>query len=264
MKRKAIITLLAVATLATFTAGCGKAADDEGNIEASEELEDEDEDEDDEDDNRQSRRKDKDDDEVEDEESEDEEDDDDDEASGNQEDWQVAFTDIIKEHEEKDPYFKYDFAYIDDDDIPELVCLNGSVMDMYKFDNGKVVQLTNAWAYGLGTCLEYGYSVADGYIAQEGHDSTGNYQSYMVWELQDDLTFEQTHNYTCIYYCDVNGDGKPESDEYSDEYADEANDVCYLDGETVITKEEYEDGLSDYSTGVFSEMSFDEAIDYLK
>ena len=225
MKRKAIITLLAVATLATFTAGCGKAADDEGNIEASEELEDEDEDEDDEDDNRQSRRKDKDDDEVEDEESEDEE---------------------------------------DDDDIPELVCLNGSVMDMYKFDNGKVVQLTNAWAYGLGTCLEYGYSVADGYIAQEGHDSTGNYQSYMVWELQDDLTFEQTHNYTCIYYCDVNGDGKPESDEYSDEYADEANDVCYLDGETVITKEEYEDGLSDYSTGVFSEMSFDEAIDYLK
>ena len=90
-----------------------------------------------------------------------------DKSEKNSSEWKAAYTDIVNEFESKSNEYgddferQYDLVYIDDDDIPELICTFNSTSEMSSFYSGELYTCIDGKVVMLSDAI-YGPSGAGG------------------------------------------------------------------------------------------------------
>lgn len=84
---------------------------------------------------------------------------------------------------------EYNFVYIDDDNIPELIVgKNGYYLSVYTFSNGYLSLALPFSAYGVGGCVEYEYAPYKNCIRSFGHGEET--YGYTLYELEEGKIIE--------------------------------------------------------------------------
>ncbi|MBR3280415.1 MAG: hypothetical protein IKI57_01030 [Clostridia bacterium] len=169
---------------------------------------------------------------------------------------------------EEDPDFdiasltnlKYDFAFINDDNIPELLVTNtGHSLAVYTYVDGKIVYTMqdegitdeHGWLYGIAGNTGYDYVPRANVIRNYNNEYAGLVR-YVSFNKLDEKTNQMVPVYDEalkeFHFNDKNLNNEIDEDE-ADDYVKEP--VAFFFGENEITKEEYDAKLID---GDFEEL----------
>jgi hypothetical protein len=92
---------------------------------------------------------------------------------------------------------RYNLIYIDNDDIPELVCSKvGYFVTVYTYYNGKAKCIMDNWGYGAGGNSGYNYGKKTGIVSNENSDMAGALHYTTYWKLENG-ELKQTEYYLC-------------------------------------------------------------------
>ena len=147
---------------------------------------------------------------------------------------------------------KYALAFVNDDDVPELVVSNlGYSVAVYTYANGEVVYTMkddsvtdeHGLAYGVAGNVGYDYIPRGNIIRNYNNDFAGLIR-YVTYRKLDNnqVVYVYDNELKEFHFEDKDGNGTLDENE-ADDYVDEP--TAYFFGENKITKEEYEAKLID-------------------
>ena len=116
--------------------------------------------------------------------------------------WVNAYKDKINEFaskntESKYAKIRYGLIYIDNDDIPELVCAKqGYNVTVYTYYNNEVKCIMDNWAYGAGGNYGYDYGEKTGIVSNGNSDMAGSLHYTTYWKLENG-ELKNTEYYLC-------------------------------------------------------------------
>ena len=168
----------------------------------------------------------------------------------------AAYRDVVQnyynEHKEyENEYAKMYFSmiYLDNDDIPELICgLDSYYVSMYAYKDGEAKLVIDNWPYGAFGNAGYDFYERTGLITNYNSDYAGlvTYLSIMRYDPDTcEITGEDDPGLWTSLVPDVNGDGYIDTNEAalaeteSEYFVDYDNCYCYA-GNRQITQEEYD------------------------
>ncbi len=104
--------------------------------------------------------------------------------------WKEEYANLIKswdsDHRSDLGELKYSLIYLDDDDIPELVCeLDGYYIDVYTIKDDMAYCIMDKWGYGVGGNHGYYFEEREGKVTNINSDFAGAAVWTTVWEYQD-------------------------------------------------------------------------------
>ena len=113
-------------------------------------------------------------------------------------DVKAAYREKVEEHYNSrttnQSYNSYDLIYIDDDDIPELVCdYSGYQMTVYTYYNGEAVCIMDGWPYGAGGNHGYDYTERKGLVTNLDADMAGAMYTYTFEKLENGKLVENDY-----------------------------------------------------------------------
>ena len=111
-----------------------------------------------------------------------------------------------------DDGYKFDLAYTDDDDIPELVIGRpGYWVSLFAYEDGHIHRLIDGWAYGAGANSGYYYAERKNVFINDNSDYNVHYTSFMSKRDKGEIATDYYIKY--IYFKDLDGDGNPSEEE---------------------------------------------------
>ncbi len=167
-------------------------------------------------------------------------------------------------------FFLVDF---DGDDIPELIQNDGYILQIFKYENGKILTLEcdntgGIWPYGSGRVVDYYLIPEDGIIIGRGGNGPTRRWEY-IWKYNTDKhIFSEIHWYNCIVYDDLNSNGVFDKGEDDNDGGSQSS-AEYYDYDNPISKDEYALVLSNIDKNGMrfcdlTSYSFSELIAYLE
>lgn len=116
--------------------------------------------------------------------------------------WVNAYKDKIndfasKNTETKYGKIRYGLIYIDNDDIPELVCAKqGYNVTVYTYYNNEAKCIMDNWGYGAGGNYGYDYGEKTGIVSNGNSDMAGSLHYTTYWKLENG-ELKYTEYYLC-------------------------------------------------------------------
>ncbi len=125
----------------------------------------------------------------------------------NTDDWIGAYIDVIVDFDATDMEYnelKFDFVYLDDDDIPELVVDEwGNWVGVYTYIDGQVHKILDD-EYGPYT-VHYDYSPKTGILYMYYYSTLGKIDCISYYKLNGEYAMEEVYIVETHYYEDQNG-----------------------------------------------------------
>ena len=193
-----------------------------------------------------------------------------DNTSGSYDTWKDAYGQLIK-IDNSEYYSMFSLAYLDNDEIPELVLDQvGYRLRVYTFKDGHAQQIGYDLSYGTGGNGGYEYASKKNCIRYYSTDYAGviGYTNYLSKDNDDKLVTD--YSITVNNYDDLNGNGLPDDDEMTDKALEnakgsieyEANDKNLSSKEIKARIDEIENNYSfEGLCGIYEYVEF---LDYLE
>ena len=194
-----------------------------------------------------------------------------DNTSGTIDNWKDAFKLVLRFTSDKED-LKYSLAYVDNDDIPELVVdRTGYEVSVYKFSNGTAYPVIEEWGYGAFGNHGYDYAPKKNCMRNYNSDYAGaiGYTSY--FSIHDNGETVEDYSVKTMNFKDLDGDGIPSTEELeASDDSDWEGTIEYGKGNgewftEEEAKAEIENIESTYKfTGLYGEYSYEELLSQLK
>lgn len=168
--------------------------------------------------------------------------------------WKEGYEQMVR-IKNLDGGYKFSLAYVDGDDIPELVAdRTGYSLYLYSFKDGHTVPLGYDFGYGAGGVGGYDYVPKKNCIKYYDSDYAGLIVNENFLSIHED---EIAMDYYCSMenYDDLNGNGYPDEDESTDEaLANAKGSATYSAGDKSLSDSEIQKKIDELEKLDFEEL----------